>query len=392
MQIFKLYYKILFRAMLIPVLMYIVLFSIVSIISSNTGSSSVDSMFNMKKCKVAVIDYDNSVLSNNLTEYIDSNCKSVTLSEYDKNNLKDFLFFRRVEYICIIPQGFEDKFLDNNSLKIETMRIPNSTSGELVDTYINKYLNTLKIYANVDGISIEDANKNTLADLKIDTKVSINGDLTTKSIDNETQSGLVNYFNYYSYPLLAIMILCISYLSLVFNDMNLMRRNNCSPLSTSKISMQTLLGNLTIAIFVFVIFYIIGLVLYKESIFTKSGQIVVLNAFIFTIVCLNLGYMISLLVNKNTVSMLSNTISLGSCFLGGVFVPQSLLSDTVKNISLINPTFWYVKANNAISNISVYNYETMKPIIFSMLVEVCFAIVFFAISLIIIKRKRIIEQ
>ncbi|MGL5380126.1 ABC transporter permease, partial [Clostridium sp.] len=103
-----------------------------------------------------------------------------------------------------------------------------------------------------------------------------------------------------------------------------------------------------------------------------------------------IGFLISNLVSsRNAMSAAANVVSLGCCFLSGVFVPQELLGDTVLKIASFNPTFWYVKANNSISTLVNFNKETLTPIISSMLIMLGFAIAILSITLVIIKKKSV---
>ena len=88
-------------------------------------------------------------------------------------------------------------------------------------------------------------------------------------------------------------------------------------------------------------------------------------------------------------SAAANVISLGCCFISGVFVPQEYLGDTVLSIAKFNPTYWYVKANDEISVLVNYNKENLMPIFISMLIVFGFAIAIYALTLVIIKQKRL---
>ena len=88
-------------------------------------------------------------------------------------------------------------------------------------------------------------------------------------------------------------------------------------------------------------------------------------------------------------SAASNVVSLGCCFISGVFVPQQYLGKTVLSIASFNPTYWYVKANNEISALVNFSKENLMPIFMSMAIILCFAIAIFAITLVIIKQKRL---
>ena len=163
-------------------------------------------------------------------------------------------------------------------------------------------------------------------------------------------------------------------------------------MSTSKFSLQIFLSNIGLAFIIFTIFAVYALIIYRDTAFSTLGGLLILNGFILTLMCLGLSFLISNFANMRTLSAISTVLSLGACFLGGVFVPQYLLSETVKTIGVINPVFWYVKANNTLAEITNYSMSNLSSVFFSMFVQFCFAVAFLAIALVIIKQKRTAEE
>ena len=50
--------------------------------------------------------------------------------------------------------------------------------------------------------------------------------------------------------------------------------------------------------------------------------------------------------------MLFRSVGLGMSFLGGVFVPQNMLSDQILAVSRFLPTYWYTRINNMLAGFS----------------------------------------
>lgn len=391
MRVFKAYLKIFKKSTLMMSLMYALIFLGITIVAVNQGDNEINESFELSKCKVAVIDNDNSELSKGLQTALQKNTEIISLSNKDEENLKDTLFFRIAECIYTIPKNFESNydFKNNNASKpIETLSIPDSTSSTLVNQLINKYLNTVDIYMKTGNMDISTAVKNTLVDLEKEVKVTIKGDVQVQS---ETES-LIYYFNYMAYPIVAIMILAISMTFIKFNELDIKRRNICSPISMSKFNMGLLFSNFIIALGIYLLFIIMAGVFYNKTLFTVHGYLLMFNSFIFTIDCLSLSFLIANLATKNAITPISTTLSLLFSFVGGIFISQELLSGTVKNIGLFIPTFWYVKANNILTNVSSISIQTLKPYINSILIQLCFAIAFLSVALVIVKQKRVEEQ
>lgn len=123
--------------------------------------------------------------------------------------------------------------------------------------------------------------------------------------------------------------------------------------------------------------------------FTVKGLLFLLNSFVFTLAVLSISYLIGNVVkSKSAMSAAANVFSLGTCFISGVFVPQALLGKTVLTIASFTPTYWYVKSNNDIANMVNFKIEKLMPIFVNMLIIIGFAVAVLAVTLVVIKQKR----
>jgi len=114
----------------------------------------------------------------------------------------------------------------------------------------------------------------------------------------------------------------------------------------------------------------------------------VLNSLILTILCLSIGFFVSSFATKNSIDPIGNVFSMGLSFLGGSFVPQALLSDQLRTVGTFNPVFWYVRVNDTIGGLNGVVGDAWNGIVYGMMVQLAFAVAFFAVALVIIKQKR----
>ncbi|MGM9532105.1 hypothetical protein [Intestinibacter sp.] len=98
----------------------------------------------------------------------------------------------------------------------------------------------------------------------------------------------------------------------------------------------------------------------------------------------------NLVNNKNAINGIVNVVALGTSFLCGAFVPMEWLPNSVLNIAHILPSYWYIKTNEILKSIEVFNFETLKPIIINMGIVLLFSILFIVITNIVSKKKRTI--
>lgn len=383
MQVFKEYFKIIRKSALPSLILYFGIFLAMTIIFSNFGSSSNIETFEVTKCKVAIINKDSSPLSKNLEKYIKENTKEVKVKS-DDESIKDALFFRDVEVVITIPEGFEANFTSSSANTVEIENIPDSSSSRLVSTLINSYLYTTDLYENtLTDLDYNEIDKLVREDLAKAATVNIDAG---KKEDYRTSA--TYFFNYLPYPALCILILGISIVANIFNEPNIKKRNLCSPIKDGSFNLQIFLGHFTLAIICWLLFTALALIMYKGEMTSIRGFLYSLNSLIFIIAALTLSFFLSNLVPKNAINGVCNCVALGSCFLGGAFVPQFLLSDAVKNTAIINPVYWYININEKLASLSTFNVDTLKPIILNSIIMLAFAIAFLSMSLVVIKFKR----
>ena len=387
MQVYKAYFKII-KKNIGQLSIYLIIFLLFAIIFGKVSTSPKDTDFESTKVNISIINKDeNSKLISGLRDYLKENANIVDVGT-SKEDLQDALFFREAEYIITIPKGFTKEILKGNKdINIEKTVIPNSTSEIYMDNLINRYLNTVKMYTStIDNISQAKLVSNVNKDLSHTTDVKI------KTYDNDysNNASCANYYNFFAYSMFAILILGISLVMISFNNKDLKRRNLASSLSMKNMNIQMVFANITYAVVVWFVMIIASFIIFKNYMFTIHGLLFLLNSFVFTLAALSISILISNLVtSRNALSAVVNVIALGSCFISGVFVPQQYLGDTVLSIAKFNPTYWYVKANDDIAILVNYSNENMRPIFMSMIIVLGFALAVYAVTLVVIKQKRL---
>lgn len=385
MQVYKAFFKII-KKNLFQIMMYVVIFISLTIALANTSTNPVNTNFTETKVKIAFINHDNdSKLVEGLKTYLSKNAKIVDLPD-EIQKLQDALFFREVEYIVKVPKGFGEGLLIGKPLELEKTTVPGSTSEIYLDSIINKYLNTAKTYKdNMENLSQEQLMTYVEKDLaeKTGAQLKTSQDETSK---NEKRA---LYFNFMAYSLYAILILGVCSVMIVFNNTDLKKRNNCSPVKLRRMNYEMILANLSFAIITWFVMVLASLILYGSYMFSGKGLLFLLNSFIFTFAVLSISFLLGNIINsKGAMSAAANAVSIGTCFISGVFVPQALLGKTVLKVASFTPNYWYVKSNNTIANMANFNMENLAPIFLNMLIILGFAVAILSVTLVLIKQKR----
>ena len=383
MPVFKLCMKII-KKNLPSMMIYVVVFLGISIIFATNASKSQATSFSSQKASVAFISEENSTLIDGFKQELSKNAVYVNIPD-ETEKLQDALYFRNVTCIIRIPKGFTQAFMRGENVQIQKTVVPNSVSNAYIDISINQYLNDARLYVrNIKGITQEELVEHLKTDLTVNTPV----DLKNAQVSTNTDFTM-NYFNYLAYALFSVLILGISAIMLVFNNKDLSRRNFCSPVSAGRMNLQFILANFAFTISCWVIMVGVGTLMGIRNGLSRNFAYFLLNSIVFTLCVSSISFLIgNLLKNRNAISAVCNVVTLGPCFISGVFVPQEFLSDNVLKIASFTPTYWYVKANIQIASLTNLNISNFRQIAYCLLIEFGFALAFFAVSLAVGKKKR----
>lgn len=378
MIVFKNYIKIV-KGYLPMVLMYTGIFLLFAVIATSAGDSTTS--FTALKPKLAIQNNDpQSTFTKDFVAYLEQQGTIIELTDATYAE-SDALFYRKVDAILTIPKGFGSDFQHGLAPKISSQVVPDSANAAYITMFVNQYLDACQYYLD-HGFTETEMRQALQTYHRVKTEVSM---LDVK------QNHLVkaqNFYNFANYTILATTIMVIGLSMYTFYHSTIWRRNLVSPIPISKINRQLFLGNICMTTIVWLLYVVISIVMYGNMMLSKRGGLLILNAFLFSIVALSIGFLLGILVkNREAQSGLINVIALGSSFLCGAFVPQELLSEMVLNIAPVLPSYWFVKNNNAIVLLSDFKVSSLQPIVISMMIMMGFVILFFGLANIISKQK-----
>lgn len=391
MQVFKLCLKV-FKKNLKPMLVYVFVFIAIAVLVTLTTTHSSNTGYSDTKADIAFLSEENTPLVNGLKQELSKSANFVNVQD-NTDALQDALYYRDVTYVVRIPKGFTERFMRGENVQIAKTTVPDSIYNTYVDMKINRYLNTAMLYIkNESGITQEELVNRLKTDLNKTVSVNMTAvqQGSSGSATNSDISFTTFYFTYMAFVLPAILIFGIAAIMQVFNSKDLSRRSFCSPITARNYNSQFLLANAFFAVVCWAVLIIPCSLFDPKNFFSKTTPFQLLNSFAFLLAAGGLSYLIGNVVKgRSAISALSNVCSLGPSFIGGVFIRQVYLNDTVLKIASFTPTYWYVKANEQIGALTTFNFSNLSPVYNCMLIEIGFAVAFLAVGLVIGKRKRI---
>ena len=375
MIVFKNYLKIA-RTYALTILIYTFIFLGLNIIVGMYNSSATD--YQSTEVNIAIINHDGkSDLVTGLTDYISKNGNLIAIKD-DQEAMRDALFFRQVDYIMIIPENFNQDFISGKDVSIETMELPDAYNSIYSKNLLNKYLNTARLYINSN---VSEFSTMIEQDLNNTVKVSLNGQ--QNDIDF---SKVTDYYNFANYMLVTITMVVITMIMVSFNEEKIKRRNLVAPISYQSMNRQLLLGNYTVGFLIWGLYVMFSFILYPQAMFSYNGLLLVINSIALMIFIQVFSFLLTKFTsNREILSGIGNVIGLGSSFLCGAFVPQSMLSPFVISIAKFLPPYWFIKNNNEIAKIAQFNLDSLNPILINIIIILAFALVVYIITQLVAK-------
>lgn len=92
--------------------------------------------------------------------------------------------------------------------------------------------------------------------------------------------------------------------------------------------------------------------------------------------------------NSNMLSGIANILSLGMCFLCGVFVPMNIMDRNVLKVSQFLPVYWYENVNETLGSYSHLTGEAAVSVWKGIGLEAMFVVVFVCMILAVTRYQR----
>ena len=364
----------------------IILFTVMLVafggINTTTSNNSLD--FANNKPDILIINNDqNKGLTKNLISYLKENTNVKNIKEEEE--IDDALFYRQVNYIIYIPKNYRNDILSGINPKID-IKTTGDYDSSLAEMILTRYLKTQEVYSKTTSNEEELIGK---INTNLKTKSEV---LITSTVNTDKTSKASRYYNFASYSIMYTIIFIICMVLSSFNEKVIKKRTIISSMNYKTHNKLILKASFLYSIIVWLLFMVLGIILFPDTIISLRGLIYTINAFVFTFASLTLSLLISSLSsNKNVITGIANVVCLGSAFLCGAFIPTTWLPETVIKISRIFPTYWYVNSNDLLTSLEKINLNTLEPIIINMLVVLLFSLIFIVLTNIISKKKQIVE-
>ncbi len=380
MTVFKTFWKVVnkYKGTFIMYTIMLIVFGSMNTLSNKDNNVYVDS-----KPDILIVNNDEEIgITRNLINYLEENSNIVNIKDTEEAR-NDALFYRDVNYIIYIPENYRSDVLKGNNPEID-IKTNNTYDSSFTEIMLTRYINTQNVYAKYID------NEEELISAINSNLVNHTNTIMTSKINTNNLTRLSRFFNFASYSIMAVVIFIICLTLTSFKEDNIRKRITISSMPYTKHNRQILLASLIYSLIVWIIYIILGIIIFNKEMFTIRGLIFGINTLIFCFCALTLALLISSSVNnKNAITGIVNVVALGQAFLCGGFIPTEFMPSSVLKIAHILPAYWYNNTNDLLSSINEINISSLKPILINGGVLILFSLIFIVINNLVTKKKQV---
>lgn len=385
MTVFKTFIKVL-SAYKLPIIMYTSF--LIFFAGFNFQTSDNNMSFQDTKPDIAIVCEDEEVgITKHLIDYLDENATIKDISNEDRK-IEDALFYREISYVIYIPKNYRNDVLSDNIPEIE-VKSTNDYEAALAEFQLERYMEAITLYSEKVQDGLLSSNEEDLIYMMDDTlDKAVEVELTSK-VDSNSLSNVSFYYNFMSYSLLAGCVYVICLILSSFKNQKIKNRTVISSINYNIYNRKLLLSSGVFATLLWALYVLLSFILIKDNMFSMYGVWYIINSFIFMLCSLSIAFLIATVVSdKNAINGIVNVVALGSSFLCGAFVPMAWLPDSVLTVAHILPLYYYIYNNELLTEIEIFTFDSLQPVLLNMVIMILFIIVINVITNVLSKRKR----
>ena len=378
MKVYKNFLKVVLTRKITLIIYFVVFVAISFSLSVNTKNSTPN--FKESKLNLYIFDKDNSELSKALIAYLKT--KNNVFEENAKNESEEEIYKKikreislgQIDSGLVINKGLEQN-LQTRSEYITTINDSRSQYSIYSDIEITKFLlfaeQVKKALGTFDFERIQNA---------LNEKITVNK--IAKQGNKSVITSFKYFFNLFGFFSFSMIINVVGFTILLLKKPIIKIRNDVSPISTLRFSIENFLAELTV-VFLFS-FFVIGLnIIFKikhlEGVPLFSY---ILNCCAYVATILSMTFLLINLLKKDSVyGILGTVLPLALAFISGMFVPLEYVSPVVLKIARFFPTYYFVQANE-------FAFTFLKTDWRNIGIEVLFLLLYLALGIYVATKKR----
>ncbi len=296
----------------------------------------------MADISIGVIDYDQSILSEDFKAYMKEDLQYSLIENYTYDELSEELIDKNISVIIEIPENLYEQFAAGNKESIIITSMNDYENAAFIEVYINNYLNSIHI------LSKGAAGNQSVFDQLLIENDKLNIEITQTAaiiIDKEELANKTGFINSVGFYLMFIFTISVLLAFMVLDDRNtgVFNRIQATPVKP----FQYIVGTGIFGLFLcFVQIAIYCGYIYVMDIETGIPMyLLLLIMALFSVFTVSFSLAIAVVMHsKNAMTSIIIGFSTVGCILGGAYFPIDLAPKALQNIAKVLPQYWFMDA------------------------------------------------
>ena len=337
-------------------LIYTVFISVmgVFIAASVSWNSSQLTEYKPYDTNVIVVDRDNSDLSRALAKHLGSRFELVTGVGDDTYDLADALSKSNsakgsADCVFFIPEGFEGDLVAaaraGESLpKLDVTYGAGTMAAALSSAEASRWISLAGAAAALEP-NASDGDVAKAAEHAAAKRAEV--EIEQVKVDSTAAATLESYFNFGAYAIISSVIVSVGLAFSGMNEPERVRRMEAGPISERQRSLAVFAAAAALTVCIWFVSSMMGVVGFAAEV--GVGRVCLALAATFALACtpLAVGFALSSLgAREELLNGVGNLLGMLMTFLGGAWMPLSLMGSAVQTVAHFVPTYW---VNDAIS-------------------------------------------
>lgn len=357
-------------------------------------AAAAPSSYEPVRASVAVVDEDGSDLSRAFASWAGGR---FDLVETDgTQEVQDALARSLVDCVLVLPQGFGQELLDAARAGDDLPNVQ-ATYGTDVQTGVLAAQEASQ-WASLAGSA---------AALEPDAGASTVGELATQAMgqradaatltsadagDARTAAGATTYFNFSAYPIMSSVVVTVGLVLSVFSESEVRRRQGCAPVSPARLDASLLGGCLVLALGAWAWTSVLGLAVFADELSDVPAAnlaLLLVAQLAISLTPLSLAFALSRLgLREQGLNAAGNIGGMVLTFLGGAWVPLSLMGEEVCTVAHFVPTYWVSDAVTTLLGTGALTASDLARVSTDIGVAALFAVAIAALGLALSRARR----
>ena len=309
-------------------------------------AAAVPSSYEPVRASVAVVDEDGSDLSRAFASWAGGR---FDLVETDgTQEVQDALARSLVDCALVLPQGFGQELLDaaragDDLPGVQATYGTDVQTGVLAAQEASQWASLAGSAAALEPDAGADA-VGELATQAMGERADVATLTSTDAGDARTAAGATTYFNFSAYPIMSSVVVTVGLVLSVFSESEVRRRQGCAPVSPARLDASLLGGCLVLALGAWAWTSVLGLAVFADELSgvpAANLALLLVAQLAISLTPLSLAFALSRLgLREQGLNAAGNIGGMVLTFLGGAWVPLSLMGEEVRTVAHFVPTYW----------------------------------------------------